>query len=506
MNRTSDRIKVLHVITRFDKGGSAENTFLTVSGLDPRRYETFLIAGGGAQDPPPPPGSGSSAPRRRATPAKRPLENDLSFHGVVDPGSRSNLNTRDSRLHGNDEGGLRNSRLWGNDEGGLRNSRSCGIDEGEHSRQIPQGLATGSRCRGFSEGASTDVDPESAAAEDNYQALRVSGVKTFIVSELVRRVDPLRDLRAFFRVRRIIRRLGPHIVHTHTSKAGIIGRLAALSARVPIVVHTPHGHIFWGYFGTVVSRFFICLETIAARSTDRLIMLTEQEKADHLHHRIAPPDKFVVIHSGVRLEAFSVPGGDEGHPEDKPPAFPPGAFVIGAVGRLTAIKGQRYLLTAAAELAREIPELICLIVGEGEMRRELEEEAAVLGMGGRVVFPGWRRDVGAYISALDVFVMPSLNEGMGRVVVEAMASGRPVVASDVGGLRNLVIQGQNGLLVPPGDAAALAAAIRMLYRDPARRRAMGEEGRRRAPAFSAGAMIEKIDDLYRELLRERHVC
>jgi len=401
-----DRVRVVHVITRFDKGGSAENTFLTVTGLDPARYETYLLAGSDGQD---------------------------TAVAVSTPSA------------------------------------------------------------------------ESAAAEENMARVQAAGVKTFIVPELVRPVAPLRDLRAFLRIRGLIRRLAPQIVHTHTSKAGIIGRLAAFSAGVPVVVHTPHGHVFWGYFGAVASRFFITLEKSASRLTDRLIMLTGQEKADHLRYRIAPPDKFVVIHSGVCLEPFLQITAADSRP-DSDPAFPPDSFVIGTIGRLTAIKGQRYLLEAAAGLLREIPELICIIVGEGELRRELAARAASLGMGERAFFPGWRRDVPSYMAALDLFVMPSLNEGMGRVVVEAMAAGRAVIASDVGGLRDLVVHGENGLLVPPGNAAALAAAIRTLYRDPKRRRIMGQNGRMKAPAFSAAAMIKKIDELYMNLLREKHVC
>jgi len=401
-----DRVRVVHVITRFDKGGSAENTFLTVTGLNPARYETYLLAGSDGQD---------------------------TAAAVSTPSA------------------------------------------------------------------------ESAAAEENMARVQAAGVKTFIVPELVRPVAPLRDLRAFLRIRGLIRRLAPQIVHTHTSKAGIIGRLAAFSAGVPVVVHTPHGHVFWGYFGAVASRFFITLEKSASRLTDRLIMLTGQEKADHLRYRIAPPDKFVVIHSGVCLEPFLQITIADRRP-DSDPAFPPDSFVIGTIGRLTAIKGQRYLLEAAAGLLREIPELICIIVGEGELRRELAARAASLGMGERAFFPGWRRDVPSYMAALDLFVMPSLNEGMGRVVVEAMAAGRAVIASDVGGLRDLVVHGENGLLVPPGNAAALAAAIRTLYRDPKRRRIMGQNGRMKAPAFSAAAMIKKIDELYMNLLREKHVC
>jgi len=439
----SRRIRNVHIITRFDKGGSAENTFLTVTGLDPRRYETFLIVGGDGT----PDAFGNA---KKSGP-------DMGGNGTSDAGGAGVGDRRDATAHAG---------------GKVRDS---------------------------------DVDAERAAAADNMEQARTRGVKTYVVPELVRPVDPVRDVRAFVRLRRLLRLIAPQIVHTHTSKAGIIGRMAAFSVRVPVIVHTPHGHVFWGYFGAAVSRFFIALEKIAARITDRLIMLTDQEKADHLHYRISPRDKFAVIPSGVCLEAFSGLEGNEHHPEDKPPAFPPGAFVIGTVGRLTAIKGQRYLLAAAAKLVREIPELLCVVVGEGEMRRELEEQAAALGMDERMIFPGWQRDVGDYMSAFDVFVMPSLNEGMGRVVVEAMAAGRAVIASDVGGLRNLVAPGENGLLVPPGDAEALAKAIRALYRDPERRRSMGEEGRKKAPAFSAGAMIMKIDELYKELLKKKQV-
>jgi len=430
--RESVRIRNLHIITRFDKGGSAENTFLTVTGLDPKCYETFLIAGSDGQYSEFPSGSRSTICRRHAT------------------------------------------------------------------------FNNGNRTRRSSHGQDADGDAESAATAENMAQLRTSGIKTYLIPELVRRVDPILDLRAFARTRRLIRLLSPHIVHTHTSKAGIIGRLAAFSTRVPVIVHTPHGHVFWGYFGAVASRFFIALEKIAARATDRLIMLTDQERADHLHFRIAPPDKFVVIPSGVPPERFC-PLAPEERRRGNEPAIPPDAFVIGTAGRLTAIKGQRYLLEAAAILARKIPQLICVVVGAGELRRELEEQAGALGIGKQTLFPGWQQDIGAYISALDVFAMPSLNEGMGRVVVEAMAAGKAVVASDVGGLKSLVVHGENGLLVPAGNAESLAGAIMSLYKDPERRRAMGEDGRKKAPAFSAGIMIMKIDELYQELLREKHV-
>jgi len=394
------RIRVVHIITRFDKGGSAENTFLTVIGLDQRRYDVSLIMGMTAE------------------------------------------------------------------------------------------MSMG--------------DMEAAAMVRNLTKIKEAGIALHIIPELVRNIQPLYDLQALIKMNRLLRETKPHIVHTHTSKAGILGRFSACLNNVPVVVHTPHGHVFWGYFGLMISRLFIILEKFAAHVTDRLVMLTEQEKEDHLHYCIGKEELFTVIHSGVNLEPFLQTDKDRERMR-KELGIPADAFVIGSVGRLTAVKGQRYLLEAVAKLSGDIPGLFCLLLGDGELREELKARAADLGIGEHVLFLGWRDDVAAVISVFDVFVLPSLNEGMGRVIVEAMAAGKPIVASDIGGIRNLIDPQISGILVPPADPETLTAAIKDLYRDPAQRASMGEAGRQRAAAFSDTAMIEKIDTLYSELIRTKHV-
>jgi glycosyltransferase involved in cell wall biosynthesis len=393
------RIRVVHIITRFDKGGSAENTFLTVLGLDKRRYDVYLIVG----------------------------------------------LTEESRIG----------------------------------------------------------DTEVAATVRNLASIKEAGIALHIIPELIRNIHPLRDLQALSKMNRLLREIKPHIVHTHTSKAGILGRFSACLNNAPVVVHTPHGHVFWGYFGPLTSRLFIILEKFATHGTDRMVMLTEQEKEDHLHCRIGTEEKFAVIHSGVTLEPF-LRGDKDREQMRKELSIPADAFIIGTVGRLTAVKGQRYLLEAAAKLSADIPGLFCIILGDGELREELKAKATDLGIGVHVLFLGWRDDVAAIISVFDVFVLPSLNEGMGRVIVEAMAAGKPIVASDIGGIRNLVAPRISGILVPPADPEALAAGIKDLYRDPDRRERMGEAGRQRAAAFSDTAMIEKIDTLYSELIRDKY--
>jgi len=228
-------------------------------------------------------------------------------------------------------------------------------------------------------------------------------------------------------------------------------------------------------------------------------MLTEWEKADHLRLRIAPDEKFAVIHSGVDLSRFRP---DPARKAEIRSALeiPSESIVIATVGRLTAVKGQDTLIRAIAECLRHGEKVFILILGEGELRSDLETLSAELGIAEAIRFLGWRSDVASVIDACDIFCLPSLNEGMGKAIVEAMAMGKPVIASDVGGIPDLVIPGENGILVPPGDSNALAKAILNLRDHPEARVKMGEQGREKALEFGVESMLHKMDSLYAGLL------
>jgi glycosyltransferase involved in cell wall biosynthesis len=311
------------------------------------------------------------------------------------------------------------------------------------------------------------------------------------IPQLRRDVSPMADCRAAWALWRLLRTVPVDIVHTHSSKAGFLGRLAARAAGAPHIVHTPHGHIFDGYFSPATARLFGALERLAARWTDRIITLSDEEAQDHLRLGIGRPDQFVTIPSGVDLtEVVTAP----------PVRLVTGAPVVGAVARLVPVKGLQYLIDAAPEILRRVPEARFVLVGDGEMRAALEAQARGMGLADRVTFSGFRKDVPSVMAGMDLVVLPSLNEGMGRVLVMAMALGKPIVATKVGGVAELLGGGESGLLVPPRDPQALAEAVTAILEDPGRARCFGEAGRRRAPRYSAEAMLDSLAKLYREVM------
>jgi len=262
--------------------------------------------------------------------------------------------------------------------------------------------------------------------------------------------------------------------------------------------------VFWGYFNSWQTRLFILLERWTARITNAIVTLTPQEKEDHLRFHIAPEEKFTVVHSGVDLGTFLT---SLSRPAETKAVLgiPPEMTVVGTVGRLTAVKGQEVLIRAASELIRQGEKIFLVLLGDGELRQDLEQLTIRLGIAEHVHFPGWRPDVPRIMAVCDIFCLSSRNEGMGKVLVEAMAMGKPIIASDIGGIRDIVRSGENGLLVPVGDVAAWAEAIARLCRDPERRRRMGDAGRQMAPRYSSEEMIKMIDELYGKLLSEKHI-
>jgi glycosyltransferase involved in cell wall biosynthesis len=347
------------------------------------------------------------------------------------------------------------------------------------------------------------TEEETQLVNNQLVAAKKQGIEVVEVPSLVRRISPFNDIKAFITIFRILRRSKPDIVHTHTSKAGILGRLAAWMARVPIMIHTPHGHVFYGHFGKLLSRIFLQIEKLLGRITHHQIALTPEECNDYLNLRVSQLGNTSVIHSGVDLHRFSK-GTEERTRKREELGIPPDALVVGYVGWLIPIKGVTYLLSAMSKVLEKHPKSMLVLVGKGDDKGEeeikLKEQAERAGLADKVRFLGWRSDVDEIMGCFDIFVLPSLNEGMGRVLVEAMAAGLPIVASRVGGIPDLVKNGQNGLLVPPKDASALENAISALLEDQEKRKRMGEAGTKMCRQYSAEAMVEQIDNLYKELL------
>ena len=341
---------------------------------------------------------------------------------------------------------------------------------------------------------------EKEVVESDLLLAEAKGVRVFALPSLVRRLSFKNDLLAFINIYRLIRRIRPHIVHTHTSKAGLLGRLASFLARVPIIIHTPHGHVFHSYYGPVMTNVFVFAEKILSFITDKITALTNRERDEHLEEGIASIEKYVVIHSGVMLDRLMNMSVDAGAVRGEF-GIAQDSNVIGVVGRLVPIKGHKYLVSAAKRIIKEFRNTVFVFVGDGYLSSRLERQAESVGVRKNIIFTGWRKDAVEILDLFDILVLPSLNEGMGKVLVEGMALGKPIVASNVGGIIDLVRNGENGILVPPGDSDALGEAILQLLKDKNLSEKLGKNGKAMVyPEFDASVMVKQIDDLYESLL------
>ena len=273
-----------------------------------------------------------------------------------------------------------------------------------------------------------------------WEEARDRGLQVVHVPELFREVRPLSDIRAFRKIRNRIRSGAYQIVHTHISKAGILGRLAARSAGVPVVAHTYHGVVEETSDNSWRGHLFLRCERLAARNTDALIAVSHDTRRACLEHRIGSPTQYSVIHNGINLREF------DGCPLGTLPPDLAGKRLIGAVGSLTSEKGVEILLQALDRLATDYDDLHLCVLGDGPLRSILESAAASMQNGGRVSFHGNVEDVRPWLGAFELLVLPSYREGLPTVVIEAMAMSRPVVATRVGGVPEIVEHDDTGLL------------------------------------------------------------
>lgn len=384
------RLRVLHVITRLDKGGAPKNTLLTVAGLDKTRYAVTLVSG----------------------PSYDPEEN---------------------------------------------------------------------------------LEDMTAGA----------GVRLIIFPELTREIRPLAELKAVWRLVRHMLKNRYHIVHTHTSKPGVVGRLAAIIALTPILIHASHGHIYTGFYGPFMRAVLLIIDRLLTLGTDVVITLTRRGRDEQHALKIAPWHKFRVVPSGVDLARFKNASVDR-QAKAAELGVASGGPLLGMVAELLERKGHTYLVQAMASVAKRFPTARLLLIGQGPLEATLRRQIASLGLEKHIILTGHREDVPEILKMLDVFVLPSINEGMGRVIVEAMAAGLPVAASNLMGIPELVEDGVTGLLTRPAEASDIAEKIIRLLEDPEAARQMGLAGQEKVfPAYDQSVMVQAYNQLYDELARAR---
>jgi glycosyltransferase involved in cell wall biosynthesis len=349
--------------------------------------------------------------------------------------------------------------------------------------------------------------PDPGPEGDLHEAARKGGIELHLIPSLARPIRPLRDLVALAELYRFIKRGRFDVVHTHSSKAGVLGRIAGRMAGAPLVIHTLHGLVFHDYQAAWKNWAFIRLKRLCAPLSDAIIAVNQKTIDGALAASIGRPAQFVKIFSGMELEPFLNVGRKLSVADAKRDlGIPDAAPVVGKVARLFPLKGHDAFLDAAARIAREEPECRFLLVGGGVLREALEDRARQLGIAARTHFAGLvaPEEVPRHIQAMDVVVHTSLREGIARVIPQAGAVGKPVVCFDLDGAPEVIEDGVSGYLAPPGASDVVAARTLSLLRDPALRDAMGARGRAFAVEhYPVETMVDAIEALYSRLIRQQ---
>jgi len=340
--------------------------------------------------------------------------------------------------------------------------------------------------------------PQSGNEGDLRPRCRDAGIPVRTVPHLRRELDPIADTRAFAELVAMLRRHRCHVVHTHSSKAGILGRFAARAARVPAIVHTVHGWSFHDRMSPRSYRLYAGLERAAARVTQRLITVSRADVEKGLAEGIGDRSRYTTIRSAIDLSEYARPADRAAVREalDIPGAAP----LVITVGRISTQKDPLAFAAVAARVLKTQPHAVLAWVGDGPLRPELERELDRLGIRASVRLLGVRGDVPALLAAADVFLLTSLWEGLPRVLVEAAAAGLPAVATRVDGTPELVTDGETGFLCPSGDVETMAGRVGELLANPEARRRLGAAAARSlGREFTVAEMTENLARVYRDL-------
>jgi len=356
-------------------------------------------------------------------------------------------------------------------------------------------------------GKGHDVDmvsgPSSGPEGSLEPRIRAQGIRLITVKEMVREINPFLDAVAFIKLACILKKNRYDVVHTHSAKAGILGRIAAKAAkRNTLVIHTVHGLSFHDFQSRFLNFIYIAAEKIAAAFTDHFICVGEIMKEKSLAAGIGRASQYSVVYSGFEIEPYREAEKERASIREKL-GIGEKEKVVGMIGRLYHLKGQEYLLRAFAEIAAEIPEARLLLVGDGILRDSLEKYAEEKGIYGKVIFTGLvaPERIPGFVAAMDILAHTSLREGLPKAVAQGFAGGKAVVAFDVDGSKELVLNGETGFLIPPGDEKMLKEKILRLLRNPGESYIMGQRGRKRVEdLYPVHKMVDRIENIYRKKL------
>ena len=329
----------------------------------------------------------------------------------------------------------------------------------------------------------------------------ISTIKHHVVPEMTRYIGPRGawgDVRSVRRICKILGLFRPDIVHTHTPKAGIVGRWAARLAGVPRIVHTYHGFGFSPQHPRWQRMVYVALERATARITSQFVAVSDPNRVLGQSYGIFRREECALIRSGVDFADFRAISIDKAQKKMEL-GLEPSDKIVGVVASFTPAKALHLFLEAAAKIASEIPGVCFVMVGDGPLRQQFEAQAETLGISSILRMLGWRHDVPELLRTFDVFLLTSLWEGLPRSLIEAFVSGVPAVASRVDGIGEVVQEGRNGFLVPPGNAEAMAAAVIRLLKNEPLRQTMGEQARSSVDDFSVEKMLRDYSDLYENI-------
>lgn len=342
------------------------------------------------------------------------------------------------------------------------------------------------------------------------------GIEVRIIPEMGRSINPWSDLKALLRLRQIIREFRPHIVHTHAAKPGALGRLAAATMGVPVVVHTYHGHVFHSYFSSWKTNLAIGVERWLARRTHAIVAISQQQYTELAQvYLIASADKFRQIRLGLDLDKFGEDQATKREVFRQQYGVADDELAIGIIGRLVPVKNHTLFLDALQYLLQHTNRRVkAFIIGDGECRASIEAGARERGIAFSnpadvahphpLVFTSWRRDVDVVMAGLDIVALTSHNEGTPVSLIEAQAAGKPIVSTRVGGIADIVAEGESGLLAATGDTPAFCGQLLRLVNDDDLRQRLGKSGCRQMVArFGYPRLVQETADLYRELLNQK---